>query len=233
MRTYDDDKGRRWVLRIDVAAARRIATFAGIDLVADPPDKWLAMLRDDPVAQAETFYAIVWPTCGAAAAADVLAGFRGDALRDIASTVLDAVTDFFPPPPPDGAKPRSEDDDDGPAESGWPVVYRLAGMCGVDPGPLTLRELVWMVEGHGRDAWERTSTLCALMVNTSPARNPKAKPIEPGAFNPYRPRRRRRREGFEIGKDVSWADLAGSLGVKGEPTKARPAAYLKTGETKP
>ncbi len=41
-----------------------------------------------------------------------------------------------------------------------------------------------MAEGHGRDAWERTALLAALMANTH--RDPKkGRAFKPGDFNPY------------------------------------------------
>ena len=48
-----------------------------------------------------------------------------------------------------------------------PRLYRsisdrkLAGVCGVDPGPLTLRELLWMAEARGREA---TAISCGLFL---------------------------------------------------------------------
>jgi hypothetical protein len=49
---------------------------------------------------------------------------------------------------------------------------------------LTLRELLWMAEGHHRDAWQHTSSLMALMANVN--RDPKkARAFKPSDFNPY------------------------------------------------
>src|SRR5690606_37357177 len=36
---------------------------------------------------------------------------------------------------------------DGGRDRLWRLTYQLAGLVGVDPGPHTLRELVWMAEG--------------------------------------------------------------------------------------
>ena len=55
---------------------------------------------------------------------------------------------------------------------------------GVDPRPLTLRELLWLGEGHGREAWGRTSALLAMLVNCH--RDPKkGRPARPEDFDPY------------------------------------------------
>ena len=57
-------------------------------------------------------------------------------------------------------------------------------MIGVDPGPLTLRELLWMAEGQGRAAWGHTSALLALIRNAH--RDPKTtRPSKPRDFDPY------------------------------------------------
>ena len=64
------------------------------------------------------------------------------------------------------------------------MIYQLAGAIGVDPGGLTLRELLWMSEGAGRDAWSRASNLMALLANIN--RDPKkSKVFKPTDFNPY------------------------------------------------
>jgi len=60
----------------------------------------------------------------------------------------------------------------------------LAGIAGVDPGPLTLRELVLMAEGRVRDEWRRTSVLLALIANTN--RDPKkSRALRPADFDPF------------------------------------------------
>lgn len=40
-----------------------------------------------------------------------------------------------------------------------------------------------MADGRRRDEWDRTSLVCAMLVNSNPYR--KGKPITPDAFNPY------------------------------------------------
>jgi len=54
----------------------------------------------------------------------------------------------------------------------------------VNPRPLTLRQLLWMAEGIGRDRWAHTSLVCALIANAH--RDPKKqRPFKPEDFNPY------------------------------------------------
>ena len=55
---------------------------------------------------------------------------------------------------------------------------------GVDPNPLTLRELVWMVGARRQDQWSHTAAVMALVANVH--RNPKkrSKPYSPTEFHP-------------------------------------------------
>ena len=54
---------------------------------------------------------------------------------------------------------------------------------GVDPGPLTLRELAQMHEGRSRDAWDHTSLVVATILNVNRAKG--RAPIKPSAVNPW------------------------------------------------
>ena len=59
---------------------------------------------------------------------------------------------------------------------------------------MTLRELLWMAEGLGRERWARTSLLCALVANAN--RDPKrTRPFRPSDFDPYARQDRRQRTG--------------------------------------
>ena len=60
----------------------------------------------------------------------------------------------------------------------------MAGIVGVDPRALTLRELAWMASARRQDQWSHTAALMALVANVH--RNPKkrAKPFSPADFHP-------------------------------------------------
>jgi hypothetical protein len=45
------------------------------------------------------------------------------------------------------------------------LIYQAAGVAGVNPGPLTLRELIAMAEGARRERWSRHAELLALIAN--------------------------------------------------------------------
>jgi hypothetical protein len=65
------------------------------------------------------------------------------------------------------------------------MIYELAGVVGIDPGPLTLRELFWMVDGRRRDAWDRTAAQIAALFNAAPDPTGKRKPRQPSEFHPF------------------------------------------------
>lgn len=63
-------------------------------------------------------------------------------------------------------------------------------MCGINPGPLTLRELLWMADARGRESWAHTSAILALIANVN--RNPKkTRPYKPSDFDPHTTRDKR------------------------------------------
>lgn len=49
---------------------------------------------------------------------------------------------------------------------------------------MTLRELVWMADARGRAEWARMSQIATVIVNVN--RDPKAKPLPPDYFSPYK-----------------------------------------------
>ncbi len=53
------------------------------------------------------------------------------------------------------------------------------------PGPLTLRELVWLAEARQRDQWNHTASVMALIANVN--RDPKkGRLAKPDDFHPLR-----------------------------------------------
>jgi hypothetical protein len=64
------------------------------------------------------------------------------------------------------------------------LVWQLAGIVGVEPGPLTLRELALMADGRQRAAWGHTSSVLAMLANVN--RDPKkSRRFRPSDFDPY------------------------------------------------
>ena len=60
----------------------------------------------------------------------------------------------------------------------------MAGIIGLDPGPLTLRELLLMAESRSQENWAHTSAILALVANVN--RDPKkSRAFKPADFNPH------------------------------------------------
>lgn len=55
----------------------------------------------------------------------------------------------------------------------------------MDPHPYTLRQLVWMVEGRGANAWNHTAALMATIANCHRDPKRRAKPYQPSDFHPH------------------------------------------------
>ena len=77
------------------------------------------------------------------------------------------------------------------------MVYRAAGVLGLDPGPYTLRELMWMWEGRSEHQWDQTALLACLIANAN--RNPKKRrrPFAVEEFNPHTRRNAPRPKGVK------------------------------------
>ena len=83
-------------------------------------------------------------------------------------------------------------------------------MLGVDPDPLTLRELFWRYHGKMRATWSQTASICAVIANVN--RGKRTAPISPYAFTPYRPR---------AGERISFKAMLKRFKDLEQPTKRR------------
>ena len=82
------------------------------------------------------------------------------------------------------------------------MIYELAGIVGLDPGPFTLRELVWMAEARRRDMWDHTAGLLALLYNIN--RDPKrSRAMRPEDFHPLRQQSRNRKGVEKVKADIT------------------------------
>ena len=66
----------------------------------------------------------------------------------------------------------------------WKTFYELAGIVGIDPANLSLRDLSIMADAKNRSEWLRFGVLCSLTANIN--RAPKAKAFTPDDFMPYK-----------------------------------------------
>ena len=70
------------------------------------------------------------------------------------------------------------------AADAWKFIYQCAGALGLDPGPLTLRELVAMLDGRQRHDWSIAAAVMSVVANT--ARDPKrSRLLKPADFDPF------------------------------------------------
>ena len=50
------------------------------------------------------------------------------------------------------------------------MIWEVAGVIGIDPLPLTLRELMWMARAREENLWTKVSHLMASSLNANPFR---------------------------------------------------------------
>ena len=62
--------------------------------------------------------------------------------------------------------------------------HRLAGIVGVDPGPLTLRQLMQMADANRQHDWNIAISVMALTAEINRDRRRRRKPFKPDDFNP-------------------------------------------------
>ena len=210
MKAFTDEKGRSWEIELNIRQMKRVRDILGVDLVnviqtnkdgsiaTDTIDR----VANDPILLCD----ILWVLCEQQAKLagvtdeDFGSSLAGDSIETATRAFLDELVDFFP-----GArrlilkkavglagergggrrgarKPGVRGADEDALESAW----RLAGIAGVDPSPLTLRELGLMADGRAKFEWGIASSLMALLANLN--RDPKrGKPLKPSDFNPFTP----------------------------------------------
>jgi hypothetical protein len=72
----------------------------------------------------------------------------------------------------------------------WEVIYEWAAVAGLDPGPLTLGELVHAAQFRMDFEWSQTAALMALTANCH--RDPKKRAYRPEDF--YKPQLHQRKK---------------------------------------
>ncbi len=67
------------------------------------------------------------------------------------------------------------------------ICFRLAGIAGVDPLPLTMRRIKWMADAKDRADWDKWSALLAITLNCHVEKKYQVKPHD---MNPYTVRKK-------------------------------------------
>ena len=169
----------------------------------------LERLMIDPILLCDVIYCVCKPQADAEKISDVdfAQAMAGDSIAHAKTALVEELVNISPDPRDrenlgkaiekfnaDGrsgagsdqdpvGQPDAESRDRGGAERRWRIVWELAGIVGVDPGPLTLRELVWLAEARQREAWSHTSQILAMLYNSH--RGKAARAMKPAEFNPF------------------------------------------------
>lgn len=102
MHSFTDNKGRVWEIDINIAAARRVKSLVGVNIVALYENKFerLAGLLSDPIAICDVIFAIVKPEADRQGVTDEQFGeaMAGDSIEQAAEAFYRAIVDFCPNP---------------------------------------------------------------------------------------------------------------------------------------
>jgi len=185
---FKDAEGREWIVRVTVATIKRIRDTIGLDILDG--ENSIALLSSDPVTLCDVLYLSCKDDADNRNVSDEEFGraLWGDALDAATNAFLEALADFFRNPrqrKEEAGQRGNGSTDSGRGELLWREIYRSAGIVGVDPGPYTLREILWMRDGREMTEWNRTAWVCALIANVN--RDPKkSKAFQPIDFHPMR-----------------------------------------------
>ena len=168
-------KHRKPLPPLTLGIVRKIYTVTGVDLLK-AGDPRVAVLLEDPI--------FLGQAIGLLMGREDIGGAELDRLAHAFQTGL---LEFFPK--------RSVFDDftdqDQRSEAGevdpWRIVFKAAGIAGVDPWAYSFREILWMAQG----AFEPYAIQIAIELDKGKKKNRPA--TDPEILNPYHPKRQRRK----------------------------------------
>lgn len=165
MIAFRDRWRRTWSARLDVSAALRIRDLVDLDVMA----VGLGEPIDDPAMIAGAIYALCQPQAelrgvSPRAFGRGLRGFVRWAVRpeDLRELLIEEIEAFFDVPELTPGKAEGEAKEPTPA-SLWGQIWALAGVAGVDPGPLTFGELVAIADAKRKHDWSMTANLLSVL----------------------------------------------------------------------
>lgn len=94
------------------------------------------------------------------------------------------------------------------------MIYRAAGVCGVDPHPLTFGELSAMLEARERSEWARTSSTLCMIASGFVGLGGKRKKFKPSDFDPFAAKKHKTVDVREFGALVFGIKKAKKAGKK-------------------
>lgn len=148
--------------RLTIGDVRGILDQTGLDLLQIDKPEVLGRVQAD----------YVW----IGRVASILGGgseLSGEALAAARDRLWSMIVAFYPAA--DGTETGARPEDFDP----WREVYLAAGAVGVDPSPLTLRELYWMAEG----AWKPFTMIASPIICSNVEKKSDRK--TPDELNPY------------------------------------------------
>lgn len=97
-RSFTDEQGRRWIVKITVATLKRVKELTDADLASVVEGELLGRLSADPVLLCDVLYAVCKPQAEREQVTDEQFGeaLAGDALGAATEALLGAIVDFFP-----------------------------------------------------------------------------------------------------------------------------------------
>lgn len=102
MKTFRDNAGREWLVKVHVAGIARVRDTLGVDLygLVDDGLKGLGGLLGDPVGLVDVIYVLCRKEAEQRGVTDEDFGeaMAGDAIEAATAAFLEALTDFFPNP---------------------------------------------------------------------------------------------------------------------------------------
>jgi hypothetical protein len=100
MARFTDTAGRVWVVEINIAAAKRVRSRLGLDLLARNLGELLQRMFEDPILLVDVLFVLVEPEARDRGISDEEFGraMAADALEGGAQAVLEAIRDFTPNP---------------------------------------------------------------------------------------------------------------------------------------
>jgi len=98
MRSFTDNAGRTWAVRVTVDTIRRVRALTDTDLMCVVGGDLLERLAADPVLLVDVIYSIIKPDADKLGVTGEMFGesLAGDVIESAADAMMGAIVDFFP-----------------------------------------------------------------------------------------------------------------------------------------
>lgn len=160
---------------LTIGVVKRIRDATGVDLLGVGRPEVDVRLWGDDVFMVKAVSVV---TSGGGATD----GLAGDRLAKVAADFRQRLIEFYPKTSTVDAAPAENPKETSVADL-WRGVYKAAGVVGVVPDGLSIRELFWMADG----AYEPWAISIANFVNAHAGKG--ARTVKPDDLNPYSRRR--------------------------------------------